>query len=327
MRLLKIDRTGLNELMSKLQEQGLVVERSRKQYRIYPDILGEFILFEACYRDNLRSTDFAEQYMDEFPRHFPKMMRNIANTQWAAMRRGSPDKIFRPFFERVKKRYDESDYNSRLVLMEEWSKIARYHPKYTLELVELMLENSGKDTVDPDDIHAPYLRKYTLQTIPGLLGAVAKQHEDLVEVVLDKFWKCIRWDKEVYPAFREDLFKEVSELFDVGNHPYTTCSKALGWLERKLGDGKFIDWLKSREARLVGLLGKALELERSAWEKISHHTFTVARFRRKTRTPDSDSAVYSRHILKKLIESGDDAAEIGLPAESFPRGSNITAGL
>ena len=306
MRMLKVDRTGLNELMSELLDQGVVVERSRNQYRIYPDILGEFILFEACYRDNLRSTDFAEQYMDEFPGHFPKMMRNIANAQWAALRSGTPDDIFRPFFERVKQRYSDSDYESRFGLIEEWSKIAGYHPKHTLELVELMLEISGKEIGDPDDIHAPYFREYALQEIPGLLDAVAKQHEDLVEVVLDKFWECIRWDKEVYPAFREDLFNKVSELFDVGDHAYATCSKALGWLERKLGDGEFIDWLKSREARLVGLLGKALELEGSTGEKISHHTFTISPFRRRLE-PLIPIRRSVQGILKKLIESGDDA--------------------
>ena len=306
MKLLKVDRTELNDLLSKLLEHGLVVERSRDQFRIYPDVLGEFILFDACFRDNLRSTDFAEQYMDAFPRHFPNMMRNIANTQWAAMRRGTPDDIFRPFFDAVKKRYGESDDKSRFGLIEEWSKIAGYHPQYTLDLVELMLEISGKDPGDPDDIHAPHFRKFALQEIPGLLGAVAEQHEDLVEVVLDKYWECIQWDKETYPAFREDLFNKVSDLFDAGDYPYSTCLKALGWLDNKLGDSAFMGWLESSGARLVGLLGKALELGGSAGERFSKHTFTITRFRR-----GLESVMPIRRsvqgILKKLIESGNDA--------------------
>lgn len=306
MRLLGVGRTDLKRLMSKLQDQGLVVERSNNQYRIYPDVLGEFILFEACYGDNLRSTDFAEQYMDEFPDHFPKMMRNIANTQWAAGRRGKPDDIFHPFFNAVKKRYSESNYESRLDLIEKWAIIAGHHPNYTLELVELMLEVSGKDAGDLEGIHAPYFREYTLQKIPDLLGAVAEQREDLVEVALDKYWEYIQWNKEVYPTFKEDLYKKVGELFDLGDHPYFTCSKALGWLENKLGDKEFIGWLKSRGAPLVGLLGKALELEGRTVERTTRHAFSITPFRRRFKSviPIRRSV---QGILKKLIESGDDA--------------------
>lgn len=308
MRLLGVGRTDLKRLISKLQDQGLVVERSNNQYRIYPDVLGEFILFEACYGDNLRSTDFAEQYMDEFPDHFPKMMRNIANTQWAAGRRGKPDDIFRPFFDAVKKRYSESNYELRLDLIEKWAKIAGYHPNYTLELVELMLEVSGKDSGDLEGIHAPYFREYTLQNIPDLLGAVAEQREDLVEVALDKYWECIQWDKEVYPTFREDLYKKVGELFDLGDHPYFTCSKALGWLERKLRDKEFIGWLKSSGAPLVGLLGKALELEGRTVERTTRHAFSITPFRRRFKSviPIRTSV---QGILEKLVESGDDAVK------------------
>ena len=305
MRLLGVDRTDLKRLMNKLQDQGLVVERSNNQYRIYPDVLGEFILFEACYRDNLRSTDFAEQYKDEFPDHFPKIMRNIANTQWAAGRRGKPDDIFHPFFDAVKKRYSESNYESRDKLIEEWSKIAGYHPNYTLELVELMLEVSGKDSGDLEGIYAPYFREYTLEKIPDLLGAVAEQREDLVEVALDKYWECIQWDKEVYPTFKEDLYKKVSEIFDLGDHPYLTCSKALGWLENKLGDREFIGWLNSSGAPLVGLLGKALELEGRTVERTTRHAFSITPFRRRFKSviPIRRSV---RDILKKLVESGGD---------------------
>ena len=93
-KLLDAEPYELKTDLDELQNRGLVVERLQDQYRIYPDVLGEFILFEACYRDNLRSRKFAEAFLDEFPNHFPKMMRNIANAEWVARRKGRADNIF-----------------------------------------------------------------------------------------------------------------------------------------------------------------------------------------------------------------------------------------
>ncbi len=279
-RILNVDLPELNGYLEQLLSSGLVVERMKDEYRIYPDVLGEFILSEACYRDNLRSKSFAETYLEKFPDQLSNMIRTVAGAEWAARRNeeGKSDDIFKPFFEEFLLQYNNADQLERSGLLEAWAKIAGYHPKYTLDLVRMVLKYADEENPHIDYDHYDSLcLKYTLDQIPAMLQAIANNHVDLVEDVLDLFWTSLANYKRILKESKTHFFNQFCELYKPNEYPFIVSEKALEWFEQMLQNSSFVDWLKLNDYSLSSILNKGLDLEWDRSEYTSSMVITVSR--------------------------------------------------
>lgn len=127
-----IDQTEATRLMRLLLDGGLIYQRGG-QYRLMPDLLGDYIIEQSCIGPTQKLSPFAEQAFEAVEaKHLQNLLLNLARMDWR-LSEGDPAKS--PLLDGIwkKLRHVESEYDPHL---EAIAQVAIYQPRQALDFVE-----------------------------------------------------------------------------------------------------------------------------------------------------------------------------------------------
>ncbi len=162
-----IDKTEASRLMKLLLDGGLIYKRGA-QFRLMPDLLGDYIIERSCIGPTGKLSPFAEKAFEAVQsKHLENLLLNLARMDWR-LSGGDPAKS--PLLDGIWRRLRdvEGDYDPRT---EAITAVAIYQPRQALAFVEHHIRQGTKIT-----------------ELPAILRAIAFNY-DYLDAVCAALWE------------------------------------------------------------------------------------------------------------------------------------------
>lgn len=192
-----IDEQEAARILRILVEGGVVYKRGH-QYRLMPDLLGDYIIEQSCVTLNGRLSPFAVAAFKEVDiPHLKNVMVNLGRLDWR-LRDGDPSrsKLLDVIWQSVDDVSDE--YDPRLVAIDS---VAIYQPRQALDFVQDQIAKGN-----------------TFPALTSILRGIGYNF-DYLDEVCELLWELGRLDKR--------------ELHSHPDHPIRVLSELCGFEERK----------------------------------------------------------------------------------------------
>ncbi|WP_236793895.1 ATP-binding protein [Amycolatopsis sp. GM8] len=180
----------LVRLIGSLEEAGVLLRRGRK-VRVVPDLLGDFLVAEACFNASLQMpTGYADLVFSKISGTIAQnLIVNIAKLDWRiSIEHETESRIMEQIWQSLTSEFMASGILERQALLTSFSNISYYQPARSIALAKALIENP----VEVDESAAalgPKLGGYNwvLRAIPQFLRGAAL-HIEHVSGVCDILW-------------------------------------------------------------------------------------------------------------------------------------------
>ena len=141
--ILKVEPYEIEQYRDDLRAYGLLLQFGRKQ-RVFPDVLGDYILRKACFLSDGRPSSFHKSLLDEFLPLLPiKVIINLARVENNA----SEKKLLDEHVASLKTRAREGDNFVRMDILERMEGISYFRPDDATQIFNIILDNPKEDSV------------------------------------------------------------------------------------------------------------------------------------------------------------------------------------
>jgi len=187
-------------IIEKIEETGILLRRGYA-LRIIPDILSDYILYNACITSQGYSKDYIQEIINNFGDKFLRnVYLNIAELDWLIKLEGKEIDLISNVWEYVEKKFEKSSHSNRLIMLKDIKEIAYYQPEKTLRLIKYAIENPSNI---PEEEHGfssinQYSHKDVLAKIPPILKVISSYTEYLRQCC-DLLWFIGKDEK--FPRF------------------------------------------------------------------------------------------------------------------------------
>jgi hypothetical protein len=238
-----------------LEAAGLVIS-NREGIRLYPDLLSDAVLLDACLDQSGRASFLFQRVVTNLSTgEFPALMRNIAQADWEARtKKGATSSLFDPIWSEFEKRFQEESWSGRSTLLREWAAFSVFQPERTIDLAKLALAASDASNSTVGD------RSWMIRQLPAILKPVI-WHPEHATAALELLWG---FDVE-----------EPHSDYEAESNPIAVIAKAASFDNNNLHVSKTVlDWLTQKLAELASVE----RIRRQPWilEKLLHPFFARA---------------------------------------------------
>jgi hypothetical protein len=245
------------EDIESLLAAGLLAE-TREGIRLYPDLLADAVLLDACLASGHLSPLFREVLGKLRSEEFPALLRNLAQADWEARtRKGASDSLFDPAWKAFLQRFTEAALSGQGELLRQWAGFAVFQPERTIELAELAIQPHAPTpfAVSEADSFRYGTRDEMLRELPALLEPLVNWHPAHANRALDLLWAL---DAELQPHATQGLSSPLNTIgraaeFEV-HKPLAATESVITWLERKLAEKDGIERIRRQPWILSALL-------------------------------------------------------------------------
>lgn len=130
-----IDAIGILESAEILDRRGYLL-------RIIPDVLSDYILYNACVNNQGEITGYAERVIETFWKKIPEnLMTNLSELDWRIKKNGLSINLLDQIWMIIEKSLKEGSNYQRVIIFGLIEKIAYFQPSKSLGLVEYAMQN------------------------------------------------------------------------------------------------------------------------------------------------------------------------------------------
>lgn len=187
---LKIDSSNLSKDIENLESSGVLLRRGMS-LRITPDVLGDYILHEACLTTTGKATGYAQQVFEKFKSICPtRLLRNIAKLDWRIYRINSEETdLLTDIWQTITNEFRQTSNYERWQLLDILKDMAYYQPARMLKLIQFARSNPA---TRPEDSTISEIYTYTpenvLKKLPKLLERISYTI-DYLPLCCDLLWE------------------------------------------------------------------------------------------------------------------------------------------
>jgi hypothetical protein len=176
-----------------LEEAGVLI-RAGQRIRIVPDVLGDYLLENACVNQRNETTGFAEVVFREFRDVFlSNLLKNLAELDWRISQREISSKLLLAIWEQLTNEFTAGGAELRSHLLKELKNIAPFQPKPMMALVRIAMDTKAKEskfyswTISQEDV---------LSEVPEVLEGIALEPTLLADSV-NRLWDLTHYGDRV----------------------------------------------------------------------------------------------------------------------------------
>jgi len=282
-----------------LIEKGLLLKKGRL-VKIVPDVLSDHILYELCISENGRPSGFVEFIYNKFKRtHLKNILKNIAELDW---REGRKLGLLKNIWERIQKKFRESDLYEKYNLLKDIESISFFQPGYSLKIVKIAINNKNI-TSDTKGLIFKMNYKDILNQVPPILRQISFHYKHLKECFF------LLWDLSIEKGIDgsiETLKKIASYEY---NKPVSYNKKVLEYIEDLVNEKENFTYKYTPLDLLKELLKKKGEyniFERKSvkinWFLLNYQNTVHIRERALELLDKCFSSYYPPKIISKTVE-------------------------
>ena len=201
-----ISKSSVSNVLGRLSRGGVIYRRGH-QWRLMPDVLGDYLLETSCVDGSGRLSSFAGNVLGTIQDTLLKnALVNLGRTDW---RRSDGDTAKSDFLSGVWRSLDDiaNDYDPRLDAIKS---VALYQPRQALDFAVRQTR-----------------RGRTLRALPDILNGIARS-SDYLEEVMELLWKLGRVDTRELGPNPSHAVRVLMELGDYdGRKPLFYCQTLL----------------------------------------------------------------------------------------------------
>lgn len=212
---LQIDKTKLIIYLGILERAGIVLARG-SLVRIVPDVLSDYVLYEACFTHRL-TTGYAQKLYNAFFTVCPtQVLRNLAELDWRVKQQSSSAglDLLRDLWEHIRNDFTGSSTVGRVRWLGVMREAAFYQPRQVLELVEIALRDALAAS-HPDDGSPGNEAERIFEAVPGLLHWIAYSPE-FTSRCFDWLWVLGRNKNLALHSTPEHPIRQLAEFANYG---------------------------------------------------------------------------------------------------------------
>ncbi|MBV6499430.1 MAG: hypothetical protein CJBNEKGG_01886 [Prosthecobacter sp.] len=241
--------------LEKLKHAGLLAE-GREGYRVSPDLLSDYLLFERTFDKSHRDQGFAADYLASVPENLQdealaRCLPNLAEAEWRARceTEGQHQSVVKPLLVSWKAQFERASFHRRRQMLGHWSRFGVYLPEQTLEIVDLARELTSSGAKNESGFLWPARDDYedVVDALTPLLKEVALHHLEHMHACFDRLWSIgcdqpKRWmhSNQDHPL---SAIVEVSAL-ELRKSPAVN-EHALAWMENQFTKPEVVERLKT----------------------------------------------------------------------------------
>lgn len=244
--------------ISLLEERDLLLRKGRL-VKIVPDLLSDYILYQACIDKNDIPTNFAKEVLDKFHEtHLKNILFNISEIEWRAKLSSKKLNLLGDAWKQIKEEFRNAPIYLRLKIIDEIEQAAVFQPQHALEIVDIAI-NVPPSTKLPDE---PILRQLewsndrVLDKLPKLLRQIA-YNIDYFEASCDLLWSLGKKEARELNPYPECPLRILLDLAEYGiRKPKIYNVKMLQCIKRWLQQDDAYQYRYSPLDILIQLLAK-----------------------------------------------------------------------
>jgi hypothetical protein len=298
------------QLRRYLAPTGVVVGDERG-FRLVPDLLADFLVYDACFDPSTKLSDFVGRVLKEFGEASPALLRNLAEAAWVAQANGIEDDTYlSQLVVAEERRFEQSSFFKRGKFLEYWATFSVYLPKETLELARLALDRTtAPEETEMRECWGSTGRRmdshsYVVERMPKLIESVAKFHDAYRRPALDLLWQLgLSAPWEAIGSSQNHPWSIIASVLKFEPHkPISVIRSTLDWLEAKVQQPDVLSALEGPPPILRTLLSPCFDrfVEFDEWEGRSLMWWQRPVDIERTR-PLRDQAL---RIIERVIEHG-----------------------
>jgi len=170
-----IDPPELMRLLDVLENSGVLLRRGYT-LRIYPDVLSDHILHNACLNMRGESNGYAQLVFETFKAlSLAQILNNLAELDWRIRKAGSKETdLLEDIWKSINYEFQNASNFNRLQLLGFLDEVAYYQPKRTLKLVEFAMRNPAT-TPEDEALSRTYefTHEHVLYKLPRLIKKIS----------------------------------------------------------------------------------------------------------------------------------------------------------
>lgn len=220
-------------------EDGGVLLRRGENLRIVPDLLADYIRWEASYDERNRiPTGYANRIFAVVHNELAtNVLINISQIDWKLSNIGAQSLLLNQVWIALREQFKLAKIFERVAILSMIEKVAYYQPVQALEFVHLALE---QPTEEVEEDHKPYTfmdlsYNNVLHKIPGVLRNVAYQYDYLPEV-LDILKQLAETDSRLTNQYPEHPIRVLQDIASI--------EPGKPFFYNELVTNHIIDWLE-----------------------------------------------------------------------------------
>lgn len=260
-----------------LEERSLLLRKGRL-VKIVPDLLSDYILYQACIDRNDTPTNFAKEVLDKFHEtHLKNILFNISEIEWRARLSSKNVNLLGDVWKQIKDEFRNAPIYLRLKIIDEIEQAAVFQPQHALEIVDIAI-NVPPSTKLPDE---PILRQLewsndrVLDKLPKLLRQIA-YNIDYFEASCDLLWSLGKKEMRELNPYPECPLRILLDLAEYGiRKPKIYNLKMLKCIKRWLQEDDAYQYRYSPLDILIKLLAKEGEDTQFRVDKIIMGAFPL----------------------------------------------------
>ena len=231
---MKEEEDALEQAIDSFLGAGQFVRVGReRRVRISPEILSDYLLFQACFKEDGQPSRFVSKISEAFPDN-DRILWNLAKVDWLSVRSGSAQStVFKGIWPLVLKRFRNSRFSDRVKMVNVFSEthLAAFAPDEAMELVQLALElfdqpeleNRSVEADMADYIQGPSMWYYgrasqrdVLFALTGLIKDIAEYQPAKRRECLDLLWAVGKHGPENTGSYPSHPIRRIGELQQLG---------------------------------------------------------------------------------------------------------------
>jgi len=244
--------------ISLLEERGLLLRKGRL-VKIVPDLLSDYILYQACVDKNGTSTNFAQEVLDKFHEtHLKNILFNISEVEWRARLSSKKINLLGDAWKQIKEEFKNAPVYLRLKIIDEIEQAAVFQPQHALEIVDIAINvpPSAHPPADPILRQLEWSNERVLEKLPKLLRQIAF-NIDYFEASCDLLWSLGKKEARELNPYPECPLRILIDLAEYGiRKPIDYNVKMLNCIKRWLQQDDAYKYRYSPLDILIKLLAK-----------------------------------------------------------------------
>jgi len=256
--ILNIPISEIARRVSALEERGLLLRKGRL-VKIVPDLLSDYILYQACIDKQNVSTNFATEIIEAFHEIYLKnILFNISEIEWRAKISSKPIDLLGDVWKEIKEDFRKSPIYGRMKILDEIEKAAIFQPQHVLEIIDIVIKEPSTAKIPEDNILSSleWSNDSVLEKLPKVLRRIAYNIE-YFEKSCDILWDLGKKETRELNPYPESPIRILLDLAEYGiRKPKAYNVKMLGCIKKWLQQDDAYSYRYSPLDILVKLLAK-----------------------------------------------------------------------
>jgi len=318
---LELKVSEFNTIINELEKTGILY-RKGLIIKIIPDVLSDYILYDATITDKGQPKGYIEEIIDYFSKKFLKnILINVSELDWLTKQEGLRLNLIDSIWNIVDNKFENSSNSDRVIILKLIKEIAFYQPERVLTLIEYAINNPSNI---PEEEH-PFSKLYefshdsVLHEIPSLLKEVSL-HINHLKKCCDLLWNLGRDDDTKSFFLVENAMKVLSDIARIEpNRKFSHYNIVLNCVDQWSKEDNAFNYINSPIEILNSILIKEGTTHRLVENTVRVKPYIVS-YQKVKSLREKAISILKYHIQSNNIKAIYNALEILLNTLYPPRG-------